>query len=322
MYIYHAFGLRIHSALALPELPAAVDDADTTGMLLEIECEQATDIQRTGAPSLKVGVGSCRIHRPGFARCTIERGERIRLEVDSATQGSELRAFLLGPVFTAALYLRGVLPLHASAVLIDGTLWAFTGPSGAGKSTLAALLHLRHGCPLFADDLLVHDPAGPAAQVAGGALRMRLWEDTLEALAVESKGLARVVPARPKYHLPLTEARVAGPRPLAGLCVLERGPEDSVLELAPLSGLERVQAVFGALHRPVLGRQLLADPLPLESACVALAGAVPVLRLRRAWNVGQIEATAAELYRQLASYAAHSQPVSPSQPVDTFGRSA
>lgn len=308
---YQAFGLNIRSALYLPELPAAFGASRAAGPALEIECEQAKALEQTGVPRLEVGDGSCRIDRPGFARCTIERGERIRLEVDPATREGDLRAFLLGPVLTAAFYLRGALPLHASAVLINGALWAFTGASGAGKSTLAALLHLRHGCPLVADDLLVHDPAGPAGEVAGGAVRVRLWEDALDAFGLGAKGLTRVVGARPKYHLPLLEAVALGPRPLAGLCVLERGADGSALELAPLSGLDRVGAIFGALHRPALGRRLLADTVPLESACVALAAAVPVLRLRRAWAVEQLDPTAAEIRRQLAS-----------QAVDTSVRSA
>jgi len=46
--------------------------------------------------------------------------------------------YLLGPIFSIVLRLRGTISLHASAVRIGDVAVAFIGPQGAGKSTTAA----------------------------------------------------------------------------------------------------------------------------------------------------------------------------------------
>src|SRR2546429_642560 len=61
--------------------------------------------------------------------------------------------FLCGPVWATLCHQRGLLPLHASAILTDGRITAFAGRSGVGKSTTAALMHSLN-YQLFADDIL------------------------------------------------------------------------------------------------------------------------------------------------------------------------
>ena len=48
---------------------------------------------------------------------------------------------------------RKILPLHGSAVAIDGKAYAFIGESGAGKSTLAAAF-MNKGYELMTDDIV------------------------------------------------------------------------------------------------------------------------------------------------------------------------
>src|SRR5687767_37791 len=69
-----------------------------------------------------------------------------------AVPEQNLRLYLLGSAFGALLHQRGLLPLHANAVEIDGKAVAFMGASGEGKSTLAAWFHDR-GFNIIADDV-------------------------------------------------------------------------------------------------------------------------------------------------------------------------
>ena len=73
---------------------------------------------------------------------------------------------------------RGILPLHASAVVLHDKAWLIVGTSGAGKSTLAAEL-LGAGAQLLADDLT---PLSPGAQplVWRGRPAMRLHPATCD----------------------------------------------------------------------------------------------------------------------------------------------
>ena len=65
----------------------------------------------------------------------------------------DIEILLFGPVWAALCHQRGLLPLHASAIVTRGGIAAFAGHRGAGKSTTAALLSLL-GYELVTDDVL------------------------------------------------------------------------------------------------------------------------------------------------------------------------
>lgn len=73
---------------------------------------------------------------------------------------------------------RGMVPLHACAVAVDGKAVLIAGPSGAGKSTLTAGLILA-GSPFLADDLTaVSVRADGRKRIAPGRPTMRLHPHT------------------------------------------------------------------------------------------------------------------------------------------------
>src|ERR1035438_1386916 len=62
--------------------------------------------------------------------------------------------YFLGHVLSFCLLTRGIEPLHATAIVVNGEAVAFLGDSGCGKSTLAATF-LGRGYSLLTDDVLV-----------------------------------------------------------------------------------------------------------------------------------------------------------------------
>ena len=73
---------------------------------------------------------------------------------------------------------RGILPLHASAVVLNDRAWLVAGNPAAGKSTLAAEL-VEAGAMLLADDLTALSP-GPVPRAWRGRPEMRLHPKTAE----------------------------------------------------------------------------------------------------------------------------------------------
>ena len=65
-------------------------------------------------------------------------GNRISFSPAAGAEETAVRLYLLGTCMGALLFQRKLLPLHGSAVVINGKAYAFVGDSGAGKSTLAA----------------------------------------------------------------------------------------------------------------------------------------------------------------------------------------
>ena len=59
-----------------------------------------------------------------------------------------IRLYILGTCMGAILMQRKILPLHGSAIAINGKAYAIVGDSGAGKSTLASAF-LKKGYQAF-----------------------------------------------------------------------------------------------------------------------------------------------------------------------------
>ena len=143
--------------------------------------------------------------------------------------------YLNGSVCAAVASLNGLLPLHASAVVVEGQVIAFTAPSGGGKSTLAAGL-AQLGFPLFCDDTLVVR-VGEDGGLLGlpGHKRMKLWPDAVELTG--STPLELVSADYAKFYVTEDGSAAREPAPLAVLIVLETGPD---MALLPVGGGEKI----------------------------------------------------------------------------------
>jgi len=89
--------------------------------------------------------------------------------------------YLLGSVLAFVLRLRGRVPLHASAVVIDGRAVLFAGSPGAGKSSTAAALALL-GCPVLSDDIVVVADEGGVMMAHPSHGHLSVWSDSARAL--------------------------------------------------------------------------------------------------------------------------------------------
>ena len=132
-------------------------------------------------PGLHVEGEALLLTIPDVARYRIEGGTEIVVDAHPSAPDRNIRLYLLGLAFGALLHQRGLLPLHANAVEVDGKAVAFMGESGAGKSTLAAWFHDR-GHRIVADDVcVVGFSKGGQAFAHPGLPRLRLWDEALEA---------------------------------------------------------------------------------------------------------------------------------------------
>lgn len=138
--------------------------------------------------------------------------------------------YLLGGVFGFVLSLRGIPPLHGSAVSVGGRAVAFLGPPEAGKSTIAAALANR-GYAVVTDDILVLLETSDGLLVQPGYPRLRLWPESVSALYGRDDALPPLTPTWDKRYLDLTKNGYqfqARPLPLAAIYVLAPGRQDSV----------------------------------------------------------------------------------------------
>jgi hypothetical protein len=283
---YAVFGLRVRSNLDLPELfaPSGTGMPDVT-------------IERGSIPSIAQGEpdGLNQVDQglvlviPEVGRYRIEGGNRITVESDPGVPERNVRLFLLGSAFGVLLHQRGLLPLHANAIEIDGWAVAFMGPSGAGKSTLAAWFH-DQGFKVIADDVCVvsFDAQGrPCA--APGVPRLRLWREALESLGREASIYPRsyvASQATDKFDVAIEPVgAVQSETPLGAVYLLNRG---DCTNLHRITGIGAAHSVFANTYR---GGYLHAARQQEAHwrAAVQLLEAIPLFSAVREWDLAKLD---------------------------------
>lgn len=248
-----AVGLRIrcHDGLDVPELPAG---APSTFPVLDLRAagdEAPGDVEDwTPYGELETADGTFWLeHAPsgrhrgrtdGGMQLTVDRGtSTVTVTAGGDEDRMPWQAWFTGQLLPLVATLRGLEPLHAGAVLIDGRCIAVTGPSSAGKSTLLAHL-VALGAELFADDVIAVDPATLEAWPAGASLR--LHEPVAQSAVRASRGRLRDLGAT-SGEKRLLSAPIAGARSarLAAVIFLEHQSQ------APAAELDVVGEALGPL---------------------------------------------------------------------------
>jgi hypothetical protein len=135
-------------------------------------------------------------------------------EVDAAD-------YLLGGVLAFIVRLRGLVPLHASAVVVQDHAVLFVGAGGAGKSSLATAFAIL-GHPVLSDDIVVMSDSGGSVLAYPSHPRLSLWADSASSLfAAESLPVHSPVYAKRRLDLLEHGFRFQdGPLPVGMICVL------------------------------------------------------------------------------------------------------
>jgi len=151
-FCYNLYGLNVESDLALPDLRSQTAPRDhnprvklflrdaVTHWPIETSADESTLICE---PAKNESVSSVRIEYFAAARCyRFLYGDGIAFALGHDGKNiwgvwppqmsfEDLMVYLLGPVFSFVLRLRGFTVLHASAAAIRGNAVAFVGPGGA-----------------------------------------------------------------------------------------------------------------------------------------------------------------------------------------------
>jgi hypothetical protein len=265
------FGLTIASELALPGLVPAPDGAPIDVIIRRGPTE--------GEPNLIVTEGG------SFA---VRGGREIIVDAPPGVPERNVRLFLLGSAMGMLLHQRGLLPLHANAIALEGKAIAVAGASGAGKSTLAAWFS-RQGLDLVGDDVIALRESEGVLVAMPGPPRVRLWRESLDKFGLGSDGLelSYVDPDFDKWDLPVAHSGVAAEElPLAAIYVLADGPE---LALRRLSGAAAAGMLFDHTYRGGYVEEVGGEAQHWRLVA-RLAATVPVISLERPRDLSRLDA--------------------------------
>jgi hypothetical protein len=289
---YSFFGTVLRTSLdldVLPEPPPGDIAADEVTLSLGEVPHVLPDVAWS-SPFLSVGSDRrVLVDIAAVGRFLVSEGREIRLSPNPHATSAAIQSILLSIVSGAILHQRGVLPLHASCVEMDGVAIAIAGPTARGKSTLGAAL-VSCGARLISDDISAVQIGVGAPRVVQGSLGLRLWPDAIESVAITSG--KEWTPIRPGHQKRVRPADLAwmAPAPLRAILRLEVENEVSPPGWRLLRGPESAVPMQDLIYRINLGRHLGR----FESLCLnlmRLADRVPIFELRRLNDLAALDST-------------------------------
>jgi hypothetical protein len=291
------YGFRLQSALPLPFAPPFIatpfsEEDLAQGVVIslgEVPSELRDPVW--SSPFVSVAAdGVVLIQAAAIGRFLVDSGRLITVQLQPGATPVEIEAFLMGPIAGVLLHQRGILPLHASCVDMNGLAIVVVGRVGSGKSTLAAAL-LRRGAVLMSDDICPVCFQGNTAPLAvPGSVGLRLWPDAKEVFARDDPNWLPIRPGHAKTVGPPDTAKRAEPpvpRRLGAVIriTLSNSPE---LHISRLQGPPALSPMDEIVYRLRVGR-ILGRGVSLFRDTMRLADMVPVFELRRPHGFENVE---------------------------------
>lgn len=276
---YFAYGLRIRSEVALPELAEAGGAADVTIRFGSVDCSR-TDAPENGL--LWATEDEVCLSFAGIGSFLVRGGREIIVDPAPGEDERWVRNAVLGPALGALLYQRGWLTLHASATSVGGVAVAFMADQMWGKSTMAAAM-CAHGHRLVADDITAIENGGGRPSVSPGYPLLKLWPEAAAAVGENPAVLLEIMPNVHKRGLRTRHELSTKSVPLGCIYVLGHGEAP---EIEPLRSQEALIEVI----RNTYGRRLL-QAVRTDShlhQCADVINSVPVRRLKRPYSLAAL----------------------------------
>jgi hypothetical protein len=283
-YAYTLCGWHTRSDIPLTNVPTSCD-GKSIDIVIQIAPGHSPIAKTDGLTFFEHSADCSFIGIENVADFEVSGGRQIRVwPVASATR-KDVEIFLCGPVWAALCHQRGLLPLHASAIVSSGAITAFAGHRGAGKSTTAALM-ASLGYELVTDDIL---PIGFNQNSVPGAWpylrRLKLRSDSINELALTLTEPVSETLDKDKYFV--VPKRVADDKwgRLERVYLLDSNSTASNVSIERVTGAEAVRTLIDQTYhfQFILGSCRLRDHLAL---CAHLASKVAIYRLRRSSCAG------------------------------------
>lgn len=278
-------GWHTRSEIPFTGVPTSAPDAERIDVLIQMAPGHSPIGDTSKRLVFEHSVECSHIRIDAVADFEVRRGQLITVWPAAGAVQKEIEIFLFGPVWATLCHQRGLLPLHASAILTDGRIAAFAGRSGAGKSTTAALMHSLN-YQLFADDILPITFDKDAEPGAWPYLRrLKLEGDLILQLALTAGEPVSERLDNDKYFVHPTYAADDKWSRLERLYALEIAAGNSQNSIDRIVGAEAVSALVEHTYHFdfIEGSRRYNDHLAF---CTTLASKIAIYRLRRSPLLG------------------------------------
>jgi HPr Serine kinase C-terminal domain len=254
-YYYKLFGLRVLCDIEFPELTEGTyrQPPDLSIFKTNLQAKWSGNAKKNQTFIIDKNLIMFKV--PNLAIFCIQDGCEINYSPLCSGNNDQIRLYILGTCMGALLTQRNVLPLHGSAVAINGKAYAIVGDSGAGKSTLASAL-INKGFPLLTDDVIaLKNNKDGHPLVLPAYPQQKLWENSLKEFKIDSSNLSPLFERETKFAVPIREQFFNKPLPLAGIFELVTCEGEKV-KLDSINPLERLHVLFHHTYRNLFIKRL------------------------------------------------------------------
>lgn len=238
-------GLTVRSEIAIPFAAQQILSADQPDVHIHLVDDLGVPEQIISqGRTYLAGPSDFQFHPHGTLGFRITP-DRILVRCSAETPEMEVLTFLLGSAWGVLCHLRGLLPLHCSAVATGDHLFAFAGKTTAGKSTLAAALALR-GLDHASDDVVVlglRDEGIMAHSVSKG---IKLTPKQVQEFGLRHGPAVGADTGDAKVYVADMPKGTDGPFSRMSLYVLA---ENDQISINPVTGPEKLAAVYTNIFR-------------------------------------------------------------------------
>ena len=248
--IYKVFGLNMMSDLIFPELKILNNMKQDIDITVQINYMLLEDNELKNNPYRHfVKEGQVQFHIPEVASFTVEAGKQITVSPINGADEGLLRLYILGTCMGVILMQRRVIPLHGSAIEINGKAYAFVAESGVGKSTLAAAF-INCGYKLVSDDVIAvsYSDVNLPPLVTPSYPQQKLWQESLAEFGMTSNEYTSIFGRETKYSVPVTSQFYNKVLPLGGIFELLKEEMESP-KVQKLNKLESLQTLYQHTYR-------------------------------------------------------------------------
>jgi hypothetical protein len=123
-YLYTLCGWKTRSEIPLTGVPTSSGAGSTVDILIQIAPGHSPITTKQEGLVLEHSVECSRIRIEAVADFEVYRGQQISVWPAAGATQKDIEIFLFGPVWATLCYQRGLLPLHASAILADGCTYS------------------------------------------------------------------------------------------------------------------------------------------------------------------------------------------------------
>ncbi|MGV3466511.1 MAG: aldolase [Heyndrickxia sp.] len=278
--LYSAFGLTLQSEISFPELNQVYDIKLKEDIVIEKKnLNQLWNQLYDNKSKFITMETSVMFQVTDTAIFLVEKGKKIVVSPIGVLGDDKIRLFILGTCMSIVLMQRRILPLHGSAIEIDGKAYAFIGKRGAGKSTLASTF-VNEGFKLISDDIvpiLINSNKIPT--VIPSYPQQKLWEESLFRLGLENHLYRPLFDRETKYAVPVQTSFVSEKLPLAGIFELIPYEEDNI-SFKSINSLEQFYTIYLHTFRNFLIPRLGLMEWHFETSSILLKN-VKLIRVSR-----------------------------------------